>query len=87
MKDSIGAIRDFSSVLKFDSTDNLARLYRARAYGRTGENAKALADLNLVLKQAPYFAKDVLQERSKIYRAMGNVKAAAADEQRLTRLR
>ena len=83
--DPAGAARDLTAILRKDP-DPYTRLQRAEAYRLSGQNAKALADLNLVLRQERNLEEAVLGERVKVFRALGNNRAAADDERRLKQL-
>ena len=50
------------------------------------EYQKALSDLNLFLKYYPDEAVVVLQDRAQVYRALGDLRKAEADEKRFKQL-
>ena len=83
--DPAGAVRDLTAILRKDP-DPYTRLQRAKAYRLSGQNAKALADLNLILRQERILEEAVLGERVKVFRALGNNRAAAADERRIKQI-
>ena len=83
--DPASAVNDLTEILRKDP-DPYTRLQRAEAYRLAGQNAKALADLNLVLRQDRLLEQSVLEERVKVFRALGNNRAAAADESRLKQI-
>lgn len=77
------AIADCTTILKMKPRNFFARTTRARLYQLAGENQKALADLNFLLKFDRYNELSILQDRAKVYRTLGNVPKAEADERRV----
>lgn len=75
-------ILDLTEVLNIRPRRSLSRNSRALAYLYLGHNAKALNDINLALRYARGIEHPLLSTRAIIYRKMGQVKLAEADERR-----
>lgn len=76
------AVRDATTILTLKPREPFTRLSRADWYLELGQHAKALKDINDELRYFPKSKLSALQLRARVYRAMGNVKLAEADEKR-----
>lgn len=79
--DWASARRDFEAVIAIDPTRTRARLGLSEALHLEGRPRKALEQVNEVLK-IEFNNKEALRLRAKIYRQLGDVKKAEADERK-----
>ena len=77
-KDSMAALRNFTSVIDLDSLNAPARLERAKIARGKGLLSEALHDLNLAIKSSPE-CQDCLTERGINYLKSGNHDKALQD--------
>lgn len=72
------ALEDWGIVLTSEPQNHIARYNRAVLFERLGKLSSALDDLDIVLKQYLSFSEGFLL-RSRIHRALGNIKKAEKD--------
>jgi tetratricopeptide (TPR) repeat protein len=77
------AIKDFSEVIRFGEKDYFSN--RASAYAQIGNYDSALKDYTAAISYAPNNASNYT-ERAKVYRALGQIAQAEADERKAKEL-
>jgi tetratricopeptide (TPR) repeat protein len=76
------AVRDATTILTLKPRKPSTRLSRSDWYLELGQHAKALKDINDEMRYFPTNMQYGLQHRARVYRAMGKIELAEADEKR-----
>lgn len=76
-------VSDCDALLELNPRDDDALYMRGQSYFALGKYQKAIEDYTLALEIKPISSLVFLGHRAKVYRAMGKIKEAEADEKRM----